>query len=108
MGETVRESDPRLARNINNKSRIGSKQAWIVQYDTPEYGMWRVLVSYDTVIGAWHVTDNVVYLSRKSRNYSTTTNRHISAFKDYVQSALDIEGKRAVFKYAQFVGVEGC
>lgn len=108
LGETVRESDPRLARNINNKSRIGSKQAWIVQYDTPEYGMWRVLVSYDTVIGAWHVTDNVVYLSRKSRNYSTTTNRHISAFKDYVQSALDIEGKRAVFKYAQFVGVEGC
>ncbi len=108
LGETVRESDPRLARNINSKSRIGSKQAWIVRYDTPEYGMWRVLVSYDTVIGTWHVTDNVVYLSRKARKYSTTTNRHISAFKDYVQSALDIEGKRAVFKYAQFVGVEGC
>lgn len=79
LDETVRESDPRLARGINNKSRIGSKQAWIAQYDTPEYGMWRVLVSYDTVIGAWHVTNNVVYLSRNARKYSTTTNRHISA-----------------------------
>lgn len=108
LGETVRESDPRLARGINSKSRIGSKQAWIAQYDTPEHGMWRVLVSYNTVIGAWHVTDNVVYLSRKSRKYSATINRHISAFKDYVQSALDIEGKRVVFKYAQFVGVKGC
>ena len=108
LGETVRESDPRLARGLNRKSRIGSKQAWIAQYDTPEHGMWRVLVSYDTVIGAWHVANNVVYLTRKARKYSTTTNRHISAFKDYVQYALDIEGKRAVFKYAQFVGVEGC
>lgn len=108
LGETVRESDPRLARGINNKSRIGSKQAWIVQYDTPAHGMWRVLVSYDTVIGAWHVASDTIYLSRKSRKYSTTTNRHISAFKDYVRHTLDIEGKRAVFKYAQFVGVEGC
>lgn len=108
LGETVRESDPRLARGINNKSRIGSKQAWVVQYDTPEHGMWRVLVSYDTVIGAWHVCSDTIYLSRKSRKYSATTNRHISTFKDYVQYSLDIEGKRAVFKYAQFVGVEGC
>lgn len=108
LGETVRESDPRLARGINNKSRIGSKQAWIVQYDTPEYGMWRVLVSYNTVIGAWRVVSDTIYLSRKSRKYSATTNRHISAFKDYVQHTLDIECKRAVFKYAQFVGVECC
>lgn len=108
LGETVFRSDPRLGYGINNKARIGNKQAWVVQYDTPEHGMWRVLVSYDTVIGAWHVTDNVIYLSRKSRKYSTTTNRHISAFRAYVQYALDIEGKRAVFKYAQFVGVEGC
>lgn len=108
LGETVRESDPRLARGINNKSRIGSKQAWVVQYDTPEHGMWRVLVSYGTVIGAWHVCSDTIYLSRKSRKYSATTNCHISAFKDHVQYSLDIEGKRAVFKYAQFVGVEGC
>lgn len=101
LGETVRESDPRLARGINNRSRIGSKQAWIAQYDTPEHGMWRVLVSYDTVIGAYRVVSDTIYLSRKSRKYSAATNRHISAFKD-------IEGKRAVFKYAQFVGVEGC
>lgn len=94
LGETVRESDPRLARGINNKSRIGSKQAWIVQYDT--------------VIGAWRVVSDTIYLSRKSRKYSATTNRHISAFKDYVQHTLDIECKRAVFKYAQFVGVECC
>lgn len=108
LEETVFRSDPRLGYGINNKSRVGSKQAWIVQYDTPEHGMWRVLVSYDTVIGAWHVTSDTIYLSRKSRKYSTTTNRHISAFKAYVQHTLDIEGKRAVCKYAQFVGVEGC
>lgn len=108
LDETVFRSDPRLGYGINNQSRIGAKSAWIVDYNTAEHGRWFVLVSYGTVIGAWRVGSDTIYLSRKSRKYSTTTNRHISAFKDHVQYALDIDGKRAVFKYAQFVGVKGC
>ena len=99
LEETVFRSDPRLGYGINNQSRIGSKSAWIVSYNTAEYGRWFVLVSYDTVIGACRVGGGRIYLTPKARKYSTTTNRHISAFKEFIDTTIEA---RSFFEYAMF------
>lgn len=97
LDETVFRSDPRLGYGINNQSRIGAKSAWIVDYNTVEHGRWFVLVSYDTVIGACRVGCGRIYLTPKARKYSTTTNRHISAFKGFIDTTI---GARSFFEYA--------
>ena len=99
LDETVFRSDPRLGYGINNKSRIGAKSAWIVDYNTAEHGRWYILVSYDAVIGACRVGCGRIYLTPKARKYSTTTNRHISAFKEFVDTTIEA---RAFFEYAMF------
>lgn len=99
LEETVFRSDPRLGYGINNQSRIGAKSAWIVDYNTAEHGRWFVLVSYATVIGACRVGGGRIYLTPKARKYSTTTNRHISAFKEFIDTTSEA---RSFFEYAMF------
>lgn len=99
LDETVFRSDPRLGFGINNQSRIGAKSAWIVEYNTAEHGRWFVLVSYDTVIGACRVGCGRIYLTPKARKYSTTTNRHISAFKAFIDTTIEA---RSFFEHAMF------
>lgn len=40
-----------------------------------------------------------IYLTPKARKYSTTINRHISAFKDFIDTSI---GARSFFEYAMF------
>lgn len=40
-----------------------------------------------------------IYLTPKARKYSTTTNRHISAFKEFIDTTIEA---RAFFEYAMF------
>ena len=102
--ESVYRSNARLAAAINNKSRIKSKQAWILNYYHDNGGLYKVLVSYSTVIAAWKINTNIVYLQRNARNYSNTTRRHLSDFERYVSSILGVSNKTAVLKWARFEG----
>lgn len=91
-----------LINGINNKSRINHKHAWIVDYHDEKVGLWKVLVSYFTVIAAWNVNSNVIYLQRHARDYSNTTRRHLSDFERRVSRALVITNETAVFKWANW------
>ena len=91
-----------LINGINNKSRINYKHAWIVDYHDEKVGLWKVLVSYSTVIAAWNVNSNVIYLQRHARDYSNTTRRHLSDFERHVSRALVITNETAVFKWANW------
>lgn len=102
--ESVYRSNARLAAAINNKSRIKSKQACILNYYHDNGGFYEVLVSYSTVIAAWKVDSNIIYLQRNARNYSNTTCRHLSDFKRYVSNILGVSNKTAVLKWARFEG----
>ena len=102
--ENVYHSNTRLAAAINNKSRIKSKQAWILNYYHDNGGFYEVLVSYSTVIAAWKVNTNIIYLQRNARNYSNTTRRHLSDFERYVSNILGVSNKTAVLKWARFEG----
>lgn len=104
LKESVYRSNARLAAAINNKSRIKSKRAWILNYYHDNGGFYEVLVSYSTVIAAWKVNSNIIYLQRNARNYSNTTRRHLSDFERYVSNILGVSNKTAVFKWARFEG----
>nr|DAM51161.1 MAG TPA: hypothetical protein [Caudoviricetes sp.] len=104
LAESVYRSNARLAAAISNKSRIKSKQAWILNYYHDNGGFYEVLVSYSTVIAAWKVNTNVIYLQRNARNYSNTTRRHLSDFEAHVGRVLGVSNKTAVLKWACFEG----
>lgn len=104
LEESVYRSNARLAAAINNKSRIRSKQAWILNYYHDNGGFYEVLVSYSTVIAAWKVDTNIIYLQRGARSYSHTTCRHLSDFERYVSNILGVSNKKAVLKWARFEG----
>lgn len=104
LEESVYRSNARLAAAINNKSRIRSKQAWILNYYHDNGGFYEVLVSYSTVIAAWKVDTNIIYLQRDARSYSYTTCRHLLDFKRYVSNILGVSNKKAVLKWARFEG----
>lgn len=104
LGESVYRSNARLAAAISNKSRIKSKQAWILNYYHDNGGFYEVLVSYSTVIAAWKVNTNIIYLQRNARNYSNTTRRHLSDFEAHVSRVLGVSNKTAVLKWARFEG----
>lgn len=102
LEESVRLSDVKLALGMDNVSRIGTKQAWVVPFAGEKIGLWKVLVSYSTVIAAWNVNSNVIYLQRNARNYSNTTRRHLSDFEAHVNRALKITNETAVLKWANW------
>ena len=102
--ESVYRSNARLAAAISNKSRIKSKHAWILNYYHDNGGFYEVLVSYTTVIAAWKVNTNIIYLQRNARNYSNTTRRHLSDFEAHVSRILGVSNKTAVLKWARFKG----
>lgn len=102
LEESIRQSDVKLACGIDNVSRIGTKQAWVVPFAGEKIGLWKVLVSYSTVIAAWNVNSNVIYLQRNARNYSNTTRRHLSDFEAHVNRALKATHERAVLKWANW------
>lgn len=102
LEENLYRCNMRLVDGINSKSRINYKQAWIVDYSDEKIGAWKVLVSYSTVIAAWNVNSNIIYLQRNARNYSNTTRRHLSDFERRVNRALVITNETAVLKYARF------
>lgn len=104
LAESVYRSNARLAAAINNKSRIKSKQAWILNYYHDNGGFYEVLVSYSTVIAAWKVNSNVIYLQRNARNYSNTTRRHLSDFEAHVSRILGVSNKTVISKWARFEG----
>jgi hypothetical protein len=104
LKESVYRSNARLAAAINNKSRIKSKQAWILNYYHDNGGFYEVLVSYATVIAAWKVDTNIIYLQRGARSYSHTTCRHLSDFEAHVSRILGVSNKTAVLKWARFEG----
>lgn len=104
LEESVYRSNARLAAAINNKSRIKSKNAWILNYYHDNGGFYEVLVSYSTVIAAWKVDTNIIYLQRCARSYSHTTRRHLSDFERYVSNILGVSNKTAVLKWARFEG----
>nr|DAR92799.1 MAG TPA: hypothetical protein [Caudoviricetes sp.] len=104
LKESVYRSNARLAAAINNKSRIKSKQAWILNYYHDNGGFYEVLVSYSTVIAAWKVDTNIIYLQRGARSYSHTTCRHLSDFEAHVSRILGVSNKKAVLKWARFEG----
>ena len=104
LEESVYRSNARLAAAISNKSRIKSKNAWILNYYHDNGGFYEVLVSYSTVIAAWKVDTNIIYLQRGARSYSRTTCRHLSDFERYVSNILGVSNKKAVLKWARFEG----
>lgn len=104
LEENVYRCNSRLAAAINRKSQIGSKSAWIVNYYHDNGGFYEVLVSYSTVIAAWKVDTNIIYLQRHARDYSNTTRRHLSDFEAHVSRVLDVSNKTAVLKWACFEG----
>ena len=89
---------------MNRKSQIGSKSAWIVDYHHNNGGFYKVLISYSTVIAAWKVDTNIIYLQRHARGYSNTTRRHLSDFEAHVSCVLGVSNKTAVLKWACFEG----
>lgn len=104
LEENVYRCNSRLAATINRKSQIGSKSAWIVNYYHDNGGFYEVLVSYSTVIAAWKVDTNIIYLQRHARDYSNTTRRHLSDFEAHVSRVLGVSNKTAVLKWACFEG----
>lgn len=104
LEENVYHSNARLAAALNRKSKIGSKNAWIANYYHDNGGFYEVLVSYYTVIAAWKVSSNVIYLQRHARDYSNTTRRHLSDFEAHVSRVLGVSNKTAVLKWACFEG----
>ncbi len=104
LEENLYRCNMQLIRGINKKSRIKSKQAWDVDYHDEKIGLWKVLVSYETVIAAWNVNSNIIYLQRNARNYSNTTRRHLSDFERYVNDNLKALNETAVLKWACFEG----
>lgn len=104
LEEDVYRSNTRLAAAINNKSRIKSKNAWILNYYHDNGGFYEVLVSYSTVIATWKVDTNIIYLQRGARDYSNTTRRHLSDFEAHVSRILGVSNKKAVLKWARFEG----
>lgn len=102
LAESVRNSTSKLVLGMGNSSRIKSKQAWIVTIGDETFGFWKVLVSYRTVIAAWNLNSNNIYLQPNAPRYSNTTNRHLSDFIAHVNRALKITDKRAVLKYASW------
>lgn len=104
LEENVYHSNARLAAALNRKSQIGSKNAWIVNYYHDNGGFYEVLVSYSTVIAAWKVDTNIIYLQRHARDYSNTTRRHLSDFEAHVSRVLGVSNKTAVLKWACFEG----
>lgn len=104
LAENLYHCNSRLAAAINRKSQIGSKSAWIVNYYHDNGGFYEVLVSYSTVIAAWKVDTNIIYLQRHARDYSNTTRRHLSDFEAHVSRVLGVSNKTAVLKWACFEG----
>lgn len=104
LEENIYRCNSRLAAAMNRKSQIGSKSAWIVNYYHDNGGFYEVLISYFTVIAAWKVDTNIIYLQRGARSYSRTTRRHLSDFERYVSNILGVSNKTAVFKWARFEG----
>lgn len=104
LEENIYRCNGRLAAAINRKSQIGSKSAWIVNYYHDNGGFYEVLVSYSTVIAAWKVDTNIIYLQRQARDYSNTTRRHLSDFEAHVSRVLGVSNKTAVLKWACFEG----
>ena len=104
LEESVYRSNARLVAAISNKSRIKSKNAWILNYYHDNGEFYEVLVSYSTVIVAWKVNTNIIYLQRNARNYSNTTRRHLSDFEAHVSRVLGVSNKTAVLKWACFEG----
>lgn len=104
LEENIYRCNSRLAAAINRKSQIGSKSAWIANYYHDNGGFYEVLVSYPTVIAAWKVDTNIIYLQRHARDYSTTTRRHLSDFEAHVSRVLGVSNKTAVLKWACFEG----
>lgn len=102
LEEDLYRCNMQLINGINNKSRINHKHAWIVDYHDEKVGLWKVLVSYSTVIAAWNVNSNVIYLQRHARDYSNTTRRHLSDFERRVSRGLVITNETAVFKWANW------
>mgnify|MGYP006952791886 CR=1 FL=1 len=104
LEESVYHSNSRLAAAINRTSQIGSKSAWIANYYHDNGGFYEVLVSYSTVIAAWKVDTNIIYLQRHGRDYSNTTRRHLSDFEAHVGRVLGVSNKTAILKWACFEG----
>ena len=104
LEEDIYRCDSRLAAAMNRKSQIRSKSAWIVNYYHDNGGFYEVLVSYSTVIAAWKVDTNIIYLQRDARDYSNTTRRHLSDFEAHVSRILGVSNKKAVLKWARFEG----
>lgn len=104
LEECAFRSNARLAAAMNIHSRIKSKNAWIVNYYHDNGDFYEVLVSYSTVIAAWKVDSNVIYLQPHARDYSNTTRRHLSDFIAHVSSVLGVGNKTAVLKWAYFEG----
>lgn len=104
LEEDLYRCNSRLAAAMNRKSQIGSKSAWIVNYYHDNGGFYEVLVSYSTVIAAWKVDTNIIYLQRGARSYSHTTCRHLSYFEAHVSRILGVSNKTAVLKWARFEG----
>lgn len=104
LEESVYRSNARFAAAINGRSRIKSKQAWIVNYYHDNGGFYEVLVSYSTVIAAWKVNTNIIYLQRHARDYSNTTRRHLYDFEAHISRVLGVSNKTAVLKWACFEG----
>nr|DAN74061.1 MAG TPA: hypothetical protein [Caudoviricetes sp.] len=104
LEENIYRCNSRLAAAMNRKSQIRSKSAWIVNYYHDNGGFYEVLVSYSTVIAAWKVDTNIIYLQRGARDYSHTTRRHLSDFEAHVSRILGVSNKTAVLKWARFEG----
>lgn len=102
LEENFYRCNTQLLDSISNASRINNKQAWIIPYSNEKIGHWNVLLSYNTVIAAWNLNSNIIYLQRNARNYSNTTRRHLSDFVKHVNRALKIKNETAVFKWACF------
>lgn len=102
LAESIYRSDDKLIYGMDNVSKIGHKNAWIVTFADKKTGLWKVLVSYNTVIATWKLNSNVIYLQRNARKYSNTTRRHLSYFKAYVNRALKITNETAVLKWANW------
>ena len=57
------------------RARVGSKNMYILTND-----QGYILVSYDTMICFYHVTQNTVYFKRHAFLHSVTTSKHIHLF----------------------------
>lgn len=102
LEEDVYRCNAQLIDGINNKSRINHKHAFIVDYHGEKIGLWKVLISYSTIIAAWNPNSNIIYLQRHARDYSNTTRRHLSDFEEHVNRALEITNETAVFMWANW------